>query len=60
MIMTSHINPSVLNQGTMEKCELRSILSDDLQVCLGLDWSANWSPVHEPSCNPTYLLSSVT
>lgn len=55
-----HENPSVLNHGTMEKCELGSILSDYLQVCLGLGWSANWSPDHEPSCDSTYLLASVT
>lgn len=60
MIMMRHENPSVLNHGTMEKCELGSILSDYLQVCLGLGWSANWSPDHEPSCDSTYLLASVT
>lgn len=59
MKMTSHGNPSVLNCGTVEKYELESILSDYLQVCLFLGWSANWSPDHEPSCNPTYLLASV-
>lgn len=55
MIMTSHDNPSVLNHGTMEKCELGSILSDYLQVCLGLGWSANWSPYNEPSCDSTFV-----
>lgn len=60
MIMNSNGNTSVLNCGTVEKCELGSILNDYLQVCLGLGWSANWSPDHEPSCDPTYLLTSVT